>query len=113
MTNSYPMIKENKPEENNWGNLYDQNTKTETETKPVDTSDPKVKEVRGLGLILAIEFYSDKDAKVLSKLCLKEGLLIILTERFNIRILPPLNVKISEIKKSIKIFTNVLEQLDG
>tara|TARA_Y100000748_G_scaffold49659_1_gene38214 strand:+ start:1442 stop:2641 length:1200 start_codon:yes stop_codon:yes gene_type:complete len=74
---------------------------------------PKVKEVRGLGLILAIEFYSDKDAKVFSKLCLKEGLLIILTERFNIRILPPLNVKISEINKSIKIFTNVLEQLDG
>ena len=73
---------------------------------------PKIKEVRGLGLILAIEFYSDKDAKAFSSLCLKNGLLVILTERFNIRILPPLNVKINEIKKSIDIFLNVLEQLD-
>jgi predicted acetylornithine/succinylornithine family transaminase len=73
---------------------------------------PKIKEVRGLGLILAIEFYSDKDAKDFSSLCLKNGLLVILTERFNIRILPPLNVKINEIKKSIDIFLNVLEQLD-
>ena len=42
MTNSYPT-QENKPEENIWKNLEYQNTKTET--KPIDTSDPKVKEV--------------------------------------------------------------------
>ena len=44
MTNSYPMIKENKPEENTWENLYNQNTE-EPKPKPIDTSDPKVKEV--------------------------------------------------------------------
>ena len=68
-----------------------------------------------MGLILAIEFYSDKDAKVFSKLCLKEGLLIILTERFNIRILPPLNVKISEINKSINYYNiqNVFKGIFG
>ena len=39
-----------------------------------------------------------------------KGLLIILTEKFNIRILPPLNVKINEIRKSIEIFNSVFDE---
>ena len=70
-----------------------------------------VKDVRGLGLILAIEFFSSDIAKKFSELCLQNGLLIILTEKFNIRILPPLNVKISEISKSIKIFDSALGKM--
>ena len=42
MTNSYPT-QENKPEENIWKNLEYQNV--EKESKPLDTSDPKVKEI--------------------------------------------------------------------
>ena len=71
-----------------------------------------VKDVRGLGLILAIEFFSSDTARKFSQLCFREGLLIILTEKFNIRILPPLNVKIREISKSIKIFNSVLGKID-
>jgi len=69
-----------------------------------------VKEVRGLGLILAIEFHSEDFAKQFSQKCIKKGLLIILTEKFNIRILPPLNVKINEIRKSIEIFNSVFDE---
>ncbi len=71
-----------------------------------------VREVRGLGLILAVEFYSDKVAKQFSQLCIKKGLLVILTEKFNIRILPPLNVKLTEIRKSIEIFNSVFEEIN-
>ena len=71
-----------------------------------------IKEVRGLGLILAIEFYSDVAAKKFSNTCLKKGLLVILTEKYNVRILPPLNVKIKEIKEAVKIFMQALEQIN-
>ena len=66
--------------------------------------------MRGLGLILAIEFHSEDFAKQFSQKCIKKGLLIILTEKFNIRILPPLNVKINEIRKSIEIFNSVFDE---
>tara|TARA_B110000014_G_scaffold240037_1_gene207859 strand:- start:1162 stop:2355 length:1194 start_codon:yes stop_codon:yes gene_type:complete len=72
-----------------------------------------IKEVRGLGLILAIEFFSSESAKKFANLCLKKGLLILLTEKVNIRILPPLNVKKLEIDKAIKIFKNSLEDLNA
>ena len=72
-----------------------------------------IKEVRGLGLILAIEFFSSESAKKFANLCLKKGLLILLTEKVNIRILPPLNVKKIEIDKAIKIFKNSLEDLNA
>lgn len=76
------------------------------------SGDKLVKEVRGLGLILAIEFYSAIKAKNFSDICLRLGLLVILTEKKNIRILPPLNVKLNEIKKSISIFNTALRELN-
>jgi len=70
-----------------------------------------IKEVRGLGLILAIEFNSDAVARKFCSYCLKKGLLVILTEKYNVRILPPLNVKIKEIDEAMKIFLDALEQI--
>lgn len=69
-----------------------------------------IKEVRGLGLILAIEFNSDSQARKFCSYCLKMGLLVILTEKYNVRILPPLNVKIKEINEAMTIFLDALEQ---
>ena len=69
-----------------------------------------IKEVRGLGLILAIEFNSDSQARKFCSYCLKMGLLVILTEKYNVRILPPLNVKIKEINEAMTIFLGALEQ---
>ena len=71
-----------------------------------------IKEVRGKGLILAIEFYEEKKAKLFTNKCIKNGLLVLITEKYNVRILPPLNVKNNEITESIKIMKLVLEQIN-
>tara|TARA_B100000161_G_scaffold125424_1_gene88950 strand:- start:5293 stop:6486 length:1194 start_codon:yes stop_codon:yes gene_type:complete len=71
-----------------------------------------IKEVRGKGLILAIEFYEEKKAKLFTNKCIKNGLLVLITEKYNVRILPPLNVKNNEIIESIKIMKLVLEQIN-
>ena len=71
-----------------------------------------IKEVRGKGLILAIEFYEEKKAKLFANKCIKNGLLVLITEKYNVRILPPLNVKNNEIIESIKIMKFVLEQIN-
>ena len=71
-----------------------------------------IKEVRGKGLILAIEFYEQKKAKLFTNKCIKNGLLVLITEKYNVRILPPLNVKNDEIIESVKIMKFVLEQIN-
>jgi len=73
---------------------------------------PKIKEARGLGLILAIEFNLQEDAKAFSSICLERGLLVLLTEKCNVRILPPLNVKVGEVKNALKIFKIALEEMN-
>ncbi|MDA9747933.1 aspartate aminotransferase family protein [bacterium] len=79
--------------------------------KKLSSSD-LIKEVRGKGLILAIEFYEEKKAKLFANKCIKNGLLVLITEKYNVRILPPLNVKNNEIIESIKIMKFVLEQIN-
>ena len=79
--------------------------------KKLSSSD-LIKEVRGKGLILAIEFYEEKKAKLFTNKCIKNGLLVLITEKYNVRILPPLNVKNNEITESIKIMKLVLEQIN-
>ena len=81
------------------------------ELKKLSSSD-LIKEVRGKGLILAIEFYEEKKAKLFTNKCIKNGLLVLITEKYNVRILPPLNVKNNEIIESIKIMKLVLEQIN-
>ena len=76
------------------------------------SSSDLIKEVRGKGLILAIEFYEEKKAKLFANKCIKNGLLVLITEKYNVRILPPLNVKNNEIIESIKIMKFVLEQIN-
>ena len=76
------------------------------------SSSDLIKEVRGKGLILAIEFYEEKKAKLFTNKCIKNGLLVLITEKYNVRILPPLNVKNNEITESIKIMKLVLEQIN-
>ena len=49
---------------------------------------------------------------VSSNKCIKNGLLVLITEKYNVRILPPLNVKNNEITESIKIMKLVLEQIN-
>ena len=69
----------------------------------------KITEVRGLGLMIAIELTQEAKPVVLK--CLAKGLLINAVQDKTLRILPPLPVKKKEIDQFIKILDDVLSSL--
>jgi len=70
-----------------------------------------IKEVRGKGLILGIEFKNKEIAKTVVDKCMDNGLLTILTIQTVMRILPPLNVKKKEIDYAIKTIDKALQEV--
>ena len=72
---------------------------------------PKIiKEIRGRGLLIGIQLHNDQ-AKFIKKLMDKKLLTIRAAENV-VRILPPLNVKKSEINYAIKIIHQVCKELE-
>jgi acetylornithine/N-succinyldiaminopimelate aminotransferase len=72
---------------------------------------PKIiKEIRGIGLLIGIQLHKDQ-AKFIKKLMDKKVLTIRAAENV-VRILPPLNVKKSEINHAIKIINQVCKELE-
>ena len=72
---------------------------------------PKIiKEIRGRGLLIGIQLHKDQ-AKFIKKLMDKKLLTIRAAENV-VRILPPLNVKKSEINYAIKIINQVCKELE-
>ena len=70
---------------------------------------PKIiKDVRGVGLLIGLQVYKDQ-THFINKLEKKKMLVIKAADNV-IRILPPLNVKLSEINLSIKIIKKVCEE---
>ena len=71
---------------------------------------PKIKEIRGKGLMLAIEFEDEKLARRVVKESLENGLILFyfLFNRTAVRISPPLTISKDEIIKGCKIITNLL-----
>jgi len=72
---------------------------------------PVITDVRGLGLMIAVEFDTSKSgiANLVSKECANNGMLILTTSCFEVlRFIPPLNVSASEINQGVKIFENSL-----
>lgn len=65
---------------------------------------PSVKSVSGMGLMLGIEV--DNATEVVKK-CLDSGL-VVLTAHGKVRLLPPLNIEDKDLKKGIKILSEVL-----
>ncbi|MCI0482207.1 MAG: aminotransferase class III-fold pyridoxal phosphate-dependent enzyme, partial [Candidatus Dadabacteria bacterium] len=70
-----------------------------------------VRDVRGKGLILGIEFVNAETAKDAVARCSNNGLLTILTEQKVMRILPPLIVKKNEIDHALKIIRRSLKEV--
>lgn len=68
---------------------------------------PLIKEVRGLGLIIALDL--DRPAKPFVLKCIEKGLLINAVQENTLRILPPLTAKRGEIKEALRILGEVLE----
>ena len=74
---------------------------------------PKVKAVRSLGLLLAIEFEDEKSCKKVVANCIQRG---VLTDWFLfaphcLRIAPPLTISEKEIKKSCSIIAKAIAEL--
>ncbi|MEY2997772.1 MAG: hypothetical protein RIQ82_1153 [Bacteroidota bacterium] len=75
---------------------------------------PKIKEVRGKGLMLAIILEHPNQANELVLRCAKRGLILfwLLYEDKAVRITPPLTISSQEIKKGCQIIREVLDSLD-
>lgn len=69
-----------------------------------------VKDVRGKGLILGIEFKSPEIAKDMVTRAVGKGLLTILTEQRVMRLLPPLTASKKEIDQAIDIISETLDE---
>jgi len=76
---------------------------------------PKIKEVRGKGLMLAIILEHPNQANELVLRCAKRGLILfwLLYEDKAVRITPPLTISSQEIKKGCQIIREVLDRLDA
>jgi len=72
---------------------------------------PKIKEIRGKGLMLAIEFEDEALAKKVVEKCLKKGLILFyfLFTKTAIRITPPLTISNKEIIEGCKIIKEILK----
>ena len=72
-------------------------------------SSPLIKEVRGIGLMAAIEIKDKENAEDISKKCANEGLLVNITAEKVIRFLPPLTIGKNEIDEAIEILRKVMK----
>ena len=68
----------------------------------------EVESVSGLGLMIGIKLKNKKAGDVV-KSALEHGLLL-LTAKDTVRLLPPLNISVDEIKEGLEIFNTVLEE---
>ncbi|MFI5322544.1 MAG: aspartate aminotransferase family protein [Thermodesulfobacteriota bacterium] len=70
-----------------------------------------IRNVRGKGLILGVEFKNPEIARDAVGKCMNDGLLTILTEQKVMRILPPLTVSGKEIDQALKIISRTLKEV--
>jgi acetylornithine/N-succinyldiaminopimelate aminotransferase len=71
---------------------------------------PGIRDVRGRGLLCAVEFESDVAERITLD-CLQNGLLINQLKPNLIRFSPPLVVSDAEIEQAVRIVTDVLNRL--
>lgn len=67
-----------------------------------------VKDVRGLGLMLGIEI--DGDSSIVQAKALENGLLVLTSGKNVVRLLPPLNISVEDVKEGLKILVKVLKE---
>lgn len=69
-----------------------------------------IADVRGLGLLLAVEFHDEKTAARISDLCLAKGLFVRQTQGNMIRLFPALNIKQEEMEEGLDLFRQAVER---
>lgn len=74
---------------------------------------PKIKEIRGKGLMLALMMETSEEVNKVIFSCLDKGLILfwLLYENRAVRMSPPLNISDSEIKQACGIILSALEEL--
>ena len=70
-----------------------------------------ITDVRGLGLLLAVEFQTEEMATRVSTACLAKGLFVRQTQGNMIRIFPALNIKKKEMEEGLMIFWESIESI--
>ncbi len=78
----------------------------------IKNKDTKIIDVRGLGLMLGVEFHSKEIRNKVIKRLFKNKLLVIPSGLKTIRILPPLVITNEEISKGMVIFEKVLKEIN-
>jgi acetylornithine/N-succinyldiaminopimelate aminotransferase len=68
-----------------------------------------ITDVRGLGLLLAIEFSTEETATLITNECLARGLFVRQTQGNMIRIFPALNIKKKEMEEGLDLFREAIE----
>ncbi len=75
---------------------------------------PKIKQINGMGLMLALIFEDEETASKVILKSMESGLILfwLLWEKSAVRISPPLNISLEEIKKGCAIILNVLNKIE-
>jgi len=71
----------------------------------------KIIDVRGLGLMIGVEFSKEIYKDIIPKIAFKKGLLLLGCGKKTIRIAPPLIITKEEADKGLKIFEDVIKHL--
>ena len=67
-----------------------------------------VNDIRGLGLMLGIEI--DGNPSIVQKKALENGLIVLTAGKNVVRLLPPLNISVDDIKDGLNILVKVLKE---
>jgi 4-aminobutyrate aminotransferase len=79
----------------------------------VDRFDGLVRDVRGLGLMLGVEFDAPDHAEEVQWACFQRGLLVLECGVSSVRMSPPLTVSESEMATALRIFTEAVAEVAG
>ena len=66
-------------------------------------------DIRGKGLLIALEFHDERLVEEIRDTCLSNGLILNVTQKKVVRIFPPLNITKEEMEEGLRIFKNVLD----
>ncbi len=72
---------------------------------------PKIVDVRGLGLMIGVEFSKEVYKDIIPKIAFKKGLLLLGAGKKTIRIAPPLIITREEANKGLEIFEGIIKHL--
>lgn len=84
-----------------------------SELKKLQKKYPAIKDVRGLGLMIGVDFGANPPVKSIMNQCLKQGVLMIPTgaDGTVMRLIPPLNVTRAQVDQALRAFAAALENV--